>query len=211
VASVGRVPLVLGGDCTITLGVVAGLRRTGRVGLLYLDGDVDLNLPELSGSGVLDTMGTTHLLGGGSAALADLGQDGPLLVPTEVELFGFDPAELDEQQWTTLTRRRLSATPAPAVRTDPEAAATWAWGRVASVAERVVLHVDVDVLDTGAFPLANFPHFNGLALDELGTCLRVFARRPELAAVVVTEVNPTHDPDGSLLRALVEVLVAALV
>ncbi|SEP81240.1 arginase family protein [Microlunatus flavus] len=210
VAGAGEVPLVLGGDCTTTLGVVAGLRRTGRVGLLYLDGDVDLNRPELSGSGVLDTMGTTHLLGGGSAALADLGQDGPLLRPEEVELFGFDPAELDEQQWTTLTRLRLSATPAPEVRDDPAGSASTAWSRLARAADRVVLHVDVDVLDTGAFPLANFPHFNGLALDELSVCLRTLAQGVGLAAVVVTEVNPSHDPDGSLLSALRDVLVAAL-
>jgi arginase len=210
VAAAGRVPLVLGGDCTITLGVVAGLRRSGRVGLFYLDGDVDLNLPETSGSGVLDTMGTTHLLGGGSPALSDLGQEGSLLAPEEIELFGFDPAELDEQQWTTLTARRLSATPASAVRVDPSGAAAAAWRRLTTAAGRVVLHVDVDVLDTGPFPLANFPHFNGLALDELAACLRGVARQPELAAVVVTEVNPTHDPDGALLRRLVEVLVAAL-
>jgi hypothetical protein len=38
----------------------------------------------------------------------------------------------------------------------------------------------------------------------------VFAGRAELAAVVVTEVNPDHDPDATLLAALRDVLVHAL-
>ena len=36
----GRIPLVIGGDCTITLGVISGLLRgmPDDLGLLYLDG-----------------------------------------------------------------------------------------------------------------------------------------------------------------------------
>src|ERR1700689_216639 len=43
----GRLPLVLGGDCTITLGVLAGF---GEIGLVYFDGDARLTTPERSGS-----------------------------------------------------------------------------------------------------------------------------------------------------------------
>ena len=42
----GRLPLVLGGDCTLSLGVIADLlRHQPRLGLLYFDGDLDLNTP----------------------------------------------------------------------------------------------------------------------------------------------------------------------
>src|ERR1700748_3454041 len=34
-------PLVLGGDCSILLGTMLGLRRRGRYGLLYIDGHAD--------------------------------------------------------------------------------------------------------------------------------------------------------------------------
>ncbi len=50
----GRLPLVLGGDCTITLGALAGF---GDGGLVYFDGDADLSTPERSDSAVADTMG----------------------------------------------------------------------------------------------------------------------------------------------------------
>ena len=69
----GRRPLVVGGDCTITLGVIAGFRRRHPdVGLVYLDGDADLGTPQGGGSGIFDSMGITHLLGGGAPELAGL-------------------------------------------------------------------------------------------------------------------------------------------
>lgn len=40
------VPLILGGDCTITLGVLAAyVARYPDLGLLYFDGDIDVSTP----------------------------------------------------------------------------------------------------------------------------------------------------------------------
>lgn len=110
----GLVPLIVGGDCTITLGVVGGVARREDAGLIYFDGDADLSLPATSGSGVLDTMGMTHLLGDGVPALSRSGPRFPLLRPGQVELFGFDPGELDTGEWSRLAGLGLHATPAPA-------------------------------------------------------------------------------------------------
>jgi arginase len=206
----GSAALVLGGDCTITLGVLAGLSRQADVGLVYFDGDVDLNVPESSGSGVLDTMGMTHALGGGTPRLSGVGQQSPMLADDHVVLFGFDPGELDTGQWTTLASHHLYAVPAPSVRADPSGKAVEALSFLEARVERVLVHLDVDVLDTGAFPLANFPHFAGLTLAEVATGLQVFCATPRFAGLVVTEVNPDHDPDGLLISELLEVLVEAL-
>jgi arginase family enzyme len=65
-------------------------------------------------------------------------------------------------------------------------------------------------LDTGAFPLANFPHFAGLTLEETAACLEIFCRSGKLAGLVVTEVNPDHDPDAILVPALIDTLCGAL-
>jgi arginase len=210
IAGAGCVALVVGGDCTITLGVLAGLSRHAGVGLVYFDGDVDLNVPESSGSGVLDTMGMTHALGGGNPELSSLGQQWPMLADDHVVLFGFDPAELDTDQWTSLASHHLYAVPAPSVRQDPSRKAVEALSYLESRVERVLVHLDVDVLDTGAFPLANFPHFAGLPLAEVAACLEVFCASPKFAGLIVTEVNPDHDPDAVLLSQLLEVLVQAL-
>jgi arginase len=203
----GRLPLVLGGDCTITLGALDG---SGPGGLVYFDGDADLAIPERSTSAVADTMGMTHLLGGGSPRLARLGSRFPLLRPGQVVLFGFDPAELDTFEWTELASRHLYAAPAPAVRADPAGEARRALGYLNRRCASYLLHFDVDVLHTGLFPLANYPHFAGLTLDEAGACLDVFAGGERFGGLVITEVNPGNDPAGELLRTLAARVTRAL-
>jgi len=204
----GRLPLVLGGDCTITLGALDG---SGPGGLVYFDGDADLTTPERSGSAVADTMGMTHMLGGGSPRLARLGSRYPLLDPGQVVLFGFDPAELDTFEWTELASRHLYAAPAPAVRADPAGEARRALAYLDRRCGSYLVHFDVDVLHTGAFPLANFPHFAGLSLDEAGACLDVFAGGEKFGGLIITEVNPGNDPSGELLRTLAARVTRALV
>src|SRR6185437_10126662 len=203
----GRLPLVLGGDCTITLGALDG---SGPGGLVYFDGDADLATPERSASAVADTMGMTHMLGGGSPRLARLGDRYPLLRPGQVVLFGFDPAELDTFEWTELVSRHLYAAPAPAVRADPAGQAWRALGYLNRRCGSYLVHFDVDVLHTGLFPLGNFPHFAGLTLDEAGACLDVFAGGEKFGGLVITEVNPGNDPSGELLRTLAARVTRAL-
>jgi arginase len=210
IAAAGYQPVVLGGDCTITVGVVAGLSATRSVGLLYFDGDADLNTPELSGSGILDTMGITHLLGGGVRELAGLGHRRPLLDSDQLALVGFDPGELDTAQWQSLVSQQLTAIPAALLRSQPDESVGRALAHLSAAAESVVVHFDVDVIDTGAFPLANFPHFAGLLPDEAFGCLQTMCASAAVEALVVTEANPGHDPDGSLVARVVEAVATAL-
>ena len=51
----GDFALVLGGNCTIALGIMAALRRldAGTPGLLYLDRHYDLNTPDTTMDGAL--------------------------------------------------------------------------------------------------------------------------------------------------------------
>ena len=203
----GRLPLVLGGDCTITLGALAGF---GDGGLVYFDGDADLATPERSDSAVADTMGMTHMLGGGSPRLAGFGPRSPLLEPAQVVLFGFDPAELDTAEWTELASRHLYAAPAPAVRADPAGQARQARAYLERRTGAYLVHLDVDVLHTGLFPLANFPHFAGLTLEAARVCLNEFTSGEKFGGLIITEVNPGNDPDGRLIKTLVAVVAGAL-
>ena len=203
----GRLPLVLGGDCTITLGALEGF---GEGGLVYFDGDADLGTPERSDSAVADTMGMTHMLGGGSPRLARLRARVPLLPPGQAQLDAIDPAELDTAQWTELASRHPYAAPAPAVRADPAGQARRARAYLERRTGAYLVHLDVDVLHTGLFPLANFPHFAGLTLDQARAALTEFTSGEKFGGLVITEVNPDHDPDGELLRTLAKVVTGAL-
>ena len=95
----GSAVLVLGGDCTVGIGTVAGaLAGAANVGLVYVDLDTDLNTPQTTTDGALDWMGVAHMLGlpGTMPVVAEVGQRTPLLLPDQVLLFGADnvtPAE----------------------------------------------------------------------------------------------------------------------
>jgi arginase len=208
----GRIPLVLGGDCTITLGVISGLLRgmPRDLGLLYLDGDIDLNTPATTHSGILDGMGIAHVIGMADDALSAIGPRRPLLPDERILLFGYDPAEQEAIQLEALERRKMFCYPSTVVRDDPKGAAREALGKLERQAKRILLHFDVDVIDSTDVPLGDFPHFNaGLSLDDTMTCMSVFLTTPSLAAFVITEINPDHDPDGTLVRRFVQGLTAA--
>jgi arginase len=208
----GRRPLVIGGDCTITLGVIAGFRRRHPdVGLVYLDGDADLGTPQSDGSGIFDSMGITHLLGGGAAELAGLAGPPPLLDPARLAIIGADPRETDDAGRTFLAEAGVRLAEAPEFAADPAGTAAGAIAHVAASSGPVVAHFDVDVIDSGDLPLGNFPHYgSGVSLDAAIAALAAMRAHPSFAGLVLTEVNPTHDRDGSLLDRYIQGLVSAL-
>jgi len=204
-------PVILGGDCTITLGVLAGYLRAGiDIGLLYFDGDIDLSTPDTTVSGILDTMGMAHLLGDGDPDLSRIGPRYPLMPPDRVVAFGYDRVEVTDVAEAALARHGITAYAANDMSRPAEQAAE-AWAALTASTDRILLHFDIDVIDSTDLPLADFPHFNeGLSEADAMTCLRVFGGRPELAGLVVTEVNPHRDPDGALIHRLVDGLVTAI-
>jgi arginase len=207
----GGTPLVIGGDCTITLGVVASyVRRTPDVGLVYFDGDIDVATPETTTSGILDTMGMSHLLGRGVPELTRFGDRVPLLPADHIVAFGFDEREPSAEQRAWLSDQGVDCRPANGM-TDAAAEALDAWTRLASRSGPVLVHFDVDVIDSTDLPLADFPHFNeGLRFEAAMAALRTFCGQPGFGGLVITEINPLRDPDGKLLGRLLDPLTAAL-
>jgi arginase len=209
IAEAGRLPLVLGGDCTITLGAVAGLRRVQPdIGLAYVDGDADLGTPDTTDSGILDSMGIAHLLGRGAPELAGLGGATPLLDASRLAMVGADPREVTDSGRRFLAGAGVSYQEAAALAADPAGAASTALGALAGGGP-VLVHFDVDVVDSGDLPLGNFPHYgSGTALDDAAACLRVLVGDPRCAGLVLTEVNPSYDADGTQLARYVDALIA---
>lgn len=205
-----RVPLVLGGDCTVSLGVVAGLqRRHPRPGLLYFDGDVDLNTPETTESGIFDGMVMAHLLGRGAPEVAGVGPRTPLLREEDIVLFGYDDESgfIDPPERAALERARMAKYPLDRVRPDPVAAAREAVASLRTLSDAFLLHFDVDVTRC---PAADVHHPRGLDLAPAFAALEVFLAAPACAAIVVTELNVEKDPDGSQTALLVDGLAGAL-
>ena len=203
--------LVLGGDCTVELGTIAGaLRVRPSVGLIYIDLDVDLNPPE-AGDGALDWTGVAHVLdlAGTQPSLSGLAGRRPMLQASEILFFG--PDAITDGEARTIEALNLSVLELAVVKADPAGAAT----RAAKWADRfdcVLVHLDVDVLAFTDFPIAeNTRRRAGLTLEELWASLSILCATTNWRALTISEVNPDHAPDeAAAFRRLNAMLVDCL-
>jgi arginase len=195
-----EVTLVLGGDCTVGVGTVAGhVERSESVGLIYFDLHADLNIPTSAPPGALDWMGMAHMLGdeGAERELVEVGSRTPLLAPEQVVLFAWGPDQARPHERETIDRLELEAIPVGQVRDDPAGAAKRAL-HVLGHADRVLVHFDVDVVDFTDTPLSENPGRNeGLAYEQAAAALAVLLASPDLAGITVTELNPDHVEEGA--------------
>ena len=204
--------LVIGGDCTITLGVLAALQRYTSVGVLYFDGDIDLNTPADSPSGIFDGMGIAHILGEGATELTHIGSRFPLLSAENIVLFAYnlEAGWTDAAELRRLERSSLVRYPVSEVRGRAREAAGEALGILERKAEHVVIHFDVDAIDAAELPAADVAHSFGLSFQDAAEALRVFLSSPKTVGLVVTEFNAMRDGDGTQAGRLVNELVHAI-
>jgi arginase len=215
----GQIPLVVGGECTLTIAVVSAAVEAGHeVGLVYFDGGPDLRTPVDNPVGVLDSMGVAHLLDlpGSEPELAGLGTRKPLLTPDRVCFFGQSSRSPDAAD-ATVEDRTLDSLPsrkfgAAEVARDPSAAAREAISVVTASTDRFLVHFDVDVIDFFDLPVADVPQHNtGLTFAAAMAALTVLVGHPAFAGLIITEFNPDHgEPNGSTARILATGLAAAL-
>jgi arginase len=199
-------PLVLGGDCSITIGVIAALiKHFPDLGLAYVDGDVDLNTPETTHTGIFDGMVLAHILGRGADELRQFGSRCPLLEEQQIALFGYsaqaggiDPVEID-----ILRNTQMAKFPLEDIDANVQAAARRALQKLESKAEHILVHFDVDVVDYGDFPAVDVPHRPGLALAQTQEALGIFVGSQKSVGLVVTEFNAALDGDGDLAETLI--------
>jgi arginase len=209
-------PLVIGGDCTIGLGVITGFLRDERdLGLLYFDGHVDLNTPATSTSGILDSMGVAHMIAapGTASELSHIGVRFPLMPAERIAFFGYNPGEINASERDILAQRQWLHYPLLVVQGNAEQAALEVVKVLEERAEHFVVHFDVDVIDFTELPIADVPQFRqGMAFQDAMTCLGVFASSPKFGGLTVTEFNPDHaDQDGFLALNFLKGLARALV
>lgn len=194
-ADTDRRALVLGGDCTVGIGTIAGTQQAlgDDVAVVYFDLHSDLNTPATAPDGALDWMALANLLGtqGSEPALTHALGSYPILRPDQVFLFGQDPRHATRHERAELERLQLPRTPLDDVRKDPESAARQTLQSVQNRASRYVIHLDADVVDFTDAPLSEHPSRNaGLKLNDMLAALQVLASGDGLAAITLAEVNP---------------------
>jgi arginase len=209
----GDLPLVLGGDCTVGVGTVAGAVAAGaQPRLVYLDMHTNLNTPGSVPDGALDWMGVAQMLDvdGADERLAAAGPRRPLLADDDVVLLGAGPQQCTAAERDAIAARNLRPIGVDALRADPVTAARAALERATAGGRRFLVHFDVDVIDFSDVPLSeNTGRGIGVSFDAALAALGVLVAHDALLGLTVTELNPHHGADdGADVARLAQALAA---
>ncbi|HEY6067202.1 MAG TPA: arginase [Gaiellaceae bacterium] len=205
----GSVPVVLGGDHSVALGTLAGLREAhGPGGTIWIDAHGDLNSPETSPSGNVHGMVLAAALGLAGPRFSDDGWGLPALAPGRVALVGV--RSLDEGERALL--RDLEAmvfTMSDLDRLGVEHAVREALEHVAGPGF-VHVSLDMDALDPDVAPGVGTPVRGGLSYREAHLALELVAESGLASSLDVVEVNPILDRENETGKLAVELVASAL-
>jgi arginase len=202
-------PLVLGGDHSVALGSLAGLREVhGPGGAIWIDAHADLNSPETTPSGNVHGMVLAAALGLAGDRFREDGWGLPALAPGRVALVGV--RELDDGERAVL--RDLDArmfTMSDVDRLGVERAVREALAHVAG-AGFVHVSLDMDALDPDVAPGVGTPVRGGLSYREAHLALELVAESGLATSLDVVEVNPILDRENETGKLAVELIASAL-
>jgi arginase len=191
-ARAGRVPVVVSGDCTTSLGVVAGLQRAGRdPHVVWFDGHGDVQTPQTTSSGYLGGFPVRQLVGGSDRTAPE--RLGLRPVP-ERDVVLVDARDLDPPEAEYLARSAIRRVPVD---------------QVGDVAAPVYLHIDVDVVDPDDLPGLLFPAPGGPSLAAVTEAARGIVAAGGVAAAGIACTYRRGSGAERMLAGLVEALSAA--
>src|SRR5215218_2067080 len=181
----GFFPLIIGGDCLVSLGAVSGLLDPLNTAVAWIDAHGDFNTPETTISGYLGGMPLACLVGRG---LADLREQCKLTTPVperNVALIGV--RDLDPAEEQSLRESAVRVVRGADLERDP-AALDHAL-HVLGGLPQLYLHVDIDVLDPVEAPGVDYPVAGGLQLGALARIVQQIVGLGNIAALAITAVN----------------------
>ena len=212
--------LILGGECNILPAIMSAFwnhEPSRRVGLIYIDADTDLLQPtDPASSGNLAGMTMTHLIGreGALDSMKDFSRnDGaPVCNASNTVLFGINMAHHGNTRdhFAYLFDNGYKVVSSSSIAKDPVQRATEALGYLEDKLDEIVVHLDVDSIDPGLFPLANLPNATGVEFSVMMKALKVLLRSPKVRGLAIAEVNPDHDPGLKMTGRLVDGVVDGL-
>lgn len=210
----GAMPVVLGGDHSLSIGSVAGCaihfaQRNESIGAVWIDAHGDVNTPQTTPSGNIHGMSLAALLGAGDPRLADFLQPGRKIAAENVALVGvrdLDPGEgefLRRNGVTVLSMREIDERGMHAV-----------MEHAIQVASRgttgIYVQFDMDVLDPTHAPGTGTPVPGGLTYRESHLAMEMLADTGRVIALDVVETNPALDIRNQTANLATELILSIL-
>lgn len=199
-----ELPVLLGGNCGVTIGAAAGLGDD--LAVVWLDAHGDFNTPETTRSGFLDGMSLSILTGRCWRAMAESIPDFSPVPEAHAVLLGV--RSIDDGEERELASAGVRVVRAIDMRVDGVVASLGEpIDALAKLTHRVHLHIDLDVLDPTAVGRANeFAVDGGLTLSHLDDTIRLLASRFAIAGVTLSAYDPDCDLTGGIFRAATHAL-----
>lgn len=198
-------PLVLGGDCSVLLGIGLAMARRGGGGLIHIDGHTDFRHPgnsdecaSVAGEDLAAAVGLHW------PAVANIDGHGPYFTPAQTVHVGCRDNDEHVTEARLVLGKVLSAAEALSMGTDAAVDSV----RAVAGSSGYWLQVDVDVLDPSVMPAVDSPDPGGFDADELTAFLQALA--PGAIGASVTVFDPDLDPDGRHARLVADVAAGGL-
>jgi arginase len=205
----GEVPLVLGGDHSLALGVFGGLARVhGPVATIWFDAHADCNTPETTPSGNVHGMGLSGALGWGGERFSAGRWPAPSVEESRTVLIGIRSLDPDER--SRLRRSQVKTYTITEVdRLGMEAVIRGALEHVHGAAH-VHVSLDMDVMDPFWAPGVGTPVRGGISYREAHLAMELLAEADGFGSLEVVEVNPILDRENMSGELAVELICSAL-
>jgi arginase len=204
-ASMEKFLLVLGGDCSILIGVMLALKAKGSYGLFFLDGHADFYDPESSATGEAADMDLALVTGRGPDILTNISAARPYVNDQHVVHLG--QRDLEE------TRRYH----APDIRETGITCFDVSFIQEHGIEETIAeirkkvkdinvngfwIHFDTDVIEDHSNPAVDYRLSGGLSIEECRRLLTNFITNYNIVGMTVTIYNPALDPDSKVAETL---------
>jgi len=201
------------GTCPSMPGMVAGLQHSGptnapiKIAMLWLDAHPDFNTPETTRSGSLGGMPVAVATG---RCLAGMRLDAGLDPPLADELVVMGGVRLtDPLEQALLDKSKIQQLSAADVQT-LSPAVTRQLDRLNSLADKIYVHIDMDVLD----PREVEGHQNkvpgGPSSEQLARLFEMIFSKYTKAAAIGFATIPAQDKDGLSIAALNRMILGAV-
>lgn len=205
-------PFVLGGDCSILIGIMNGLKSAGNFGLLFIDAHADFYEPEKSTTGEVADMDLAIVTGRGPELLTNING----LLPYVKDECVIHVGQRDEQQTTEFGSQDIRSTgirchSLNSIRSSGIAKAT---NEIISAINAMQvdgfwIHFDTDVLSDTINPAVDYRLPDGLQFQETLFLLNKLLSTGKIAGISVTIYNANLDHDRSIAQGIVNCLIAA--
>lgn len=207
--SLGRLPIMLGGDHCLAMGSISAVARHCReqgkpLRILWLDAHTDFNTASLSPSGNIHGMPVACLCGHGPAELTRLAGFTPAVTPDQFRQIGIRSVDAGEKHLV-----REAAIPIFDMRhIDEHGIKRTVEAALEGMGPDTHLHVsfDVDFLDPSIAPGVGTRVRGGPTYREAQLCMELIADAGKIASLDIVELNPALDKRNQTARLAVDLV-----